>query len=127
MKLNRFLLILGMTAGLVLTGCNKSNNKKLHFYTITWLNYDGTILEVDNRVVDGATPYYDGATPTKPDDGQYSYTFEGWTPEIVPAHRNQEYTATYEAHQMLYTIDFDLNGGESESYQGPQVVEAFTG
>ena len=126
MKLNRFLVILGMTAGLVLTGCNKSNTKKLKFYTITWLNYDGEILEVDNRVIEGVTPHYDGAIPTRPDDGQYSYTFSGWTPELAPAHGNQEYTATYEANQMLFTIDFELNGGTSESYQGPVVVEAFT-
>ena len=126
MKFNRTLAIFAMTAGLVLTGCNKSKDNKLHFYTVTWLNYDGEILEVDNRVMEGSMPTYNGATPTRADDGQYAYTFEGWTPEITKVHANQEYTATYSQSKLMYTIDFDLNGGESESYQGERVVEAFT-
>ena len=41
--------------------------------TITWKNYDGSILEVDNNVPYGSMPTYDGSTPTKESDNLYKY------------------------------------------------------
>ena len=46
-------------------------------YTITWRNYDGSLLAtVDQK--EGTATIYTGATPTKPADAQYTYTFDGW-------------------------------------------------
>ena len=37
-------------------------------YTITWKNWDGSVLETDTNVKEGTTPTYDGVTPTRPGD-----------------------------------------------------------
>ena len=46
-------------------------------YTVTWLNYDNSELGT-TTVQYGATPSYDGETPTKPEDANNTYTFAGW-------------------------------------------------
>ncbi len=64
-------------------------------YTVTWKNYDGTLLEVDEEVPKGAMPSYDGGTPTRQAKGDFTYSFSGWTPAIVAVSANATYTATF--------------------------------
>lgn len=64
-------------------------------FTVTWKNYDGTVLEVDKNVTAGTMPQYNGLTPVKPADMYYVYTFAGWTPELAPVSGNVEYTAVF--------------------------------
>ena len=67
-------------------------------YTITWLNYDGTILGTsDTR--GGKVPVYTGETPTKPNDSDYSYQFVGWSPTLAVATADASYTAQYQANE----------------------------
>lgn len=80
-------------------------------YTITWKNYDGSILEIDSNVLYGTTPTYDGATPIKQNDSQYSYTWSGWTPFVQPVTSNTTYVATFSDKLVNAKISFDLNGG----------------
>lgn len=51
-------------------------------FTVTWVNYDDTVLEIDENVEYGTVPHYDGEIPTRSRDPFYSYEFVGWSPEI---------------------------------------------
>ncbi|MBE5812326.1 MAG: BspA family leucine-rich repeat surface protein [Clostridiales bacterium] len=90
-------------------------------YEITWKNYDGSELKTDT-VEYGATPSYDGETPTKPADAEYTYTFAGWEPTVVSVTGNAEYTATYTKTPIAaetYTITWlDADGTELEKDEG---------
>ena len=65
-------------------------------YTVTWLNYDNSELGT-TTVQYGATPSYDGETPTKPEDANNTYTFSGWTPAVAPVTGDVTYTAQFDA------------------------------
>lgn len=101
------LLVIPAMAVSFLMSCAKANA-----ITITWKNYDGTVLEIDENVPIGTVPSYDGATPTKPKDIQYSYTFSGWDHEITEAKTDQTYTAQYSQEAIEYTITFNGESGD---------------
>ena len=65
-------------------------------YTITFVNYDGTILET-KTVEYGTIPMYTGKTPTKSSDDTYSYKFVGWAPSIKAVEEDAIYTANFES------------------------------
>ncbi len=81
-------------------------------YTITWKNYDGTILERDTNVLTGETPTYDGATPTKTADAQYMYVFNGWYPEVSAVTEDVIYVALFREVPQRYTITWKNYNGE---------------
>ena len=73
-------------------------------YTVVFKNWDGSVLQ-SMQVEEGQIPQYTGATPIKPDDAQYTYTFSGWTPQIVAATADATYTATFTATPKGQGID----------------------
>ena len=97
-------------------------------FTITFLNYDGSELQ-SSEVEAGTMPQYNGATPTKPADEQYTYTFAGWTPEIVAVIGDATYTAMFEETLNTYTITWqDEDGNVIKTDQVAQgTTPAFTG
>lgn len=76
----------------------------LRTYSVTWKNEDGSILEGDKNVPYGEMPSYDGATPTKQGNAQYSYTFAGWHIQISEVKGDMTYIATYTAEVNKYKV-----------------------
>ena len=93
-----------------LTACDGNEPPTPKYYTITWQNYDGSVLETDNDVKEGLMPTYDSATPTKERDAEFSYEFSGWSPEISAVTGNVTYVAQFNAVKNKYTVtwkDYD--------------------
>ena len=89
--------------------------KIIIYYTITFVNEDGTVLQT-SQVAEGEMPVYTGETPTKATTVEYTYTFIGWTPELVRVTTDATYTATYTATKRKYQIHFlNYNGVELQS------------
>ena len=84
-------------------------NATKNSYTITWQNEDGSLI--DRTIVEyGAMPTH--ANPTKQATAEYTYTFAGWSPEVVAVTGNATYRATFASIVNKYTITF--KNGEQE-------------
>ena len=90
-------------------------------YTVTWKNHDGTVLETDTGVTYGTTPAYNGATPEKPEDENFTYTFGGWSPAVSAVTGDAEYIAQFTAVskrvEPTYTVTIPATVNEGESYK----------
>lgn len=120
------------------TNSDSGENSENSTYTITWLNYDNTVLEIDENVQKGVVPIYDGETPARYSGGEYSYTFIGWSPNVVPTTSNATYTAQFDSSINTYTItwknddgnvleiDYNVEYGTTPSYDGDTPTKAET-
>ncbi len=72
-------------------------------YNVIWRNWDGSWLDVTRDVYD-VLPDYEGPTPARPSDDRYFYVFAGWTPEIKVVTEDTEYTAVYNAYDLLKLV-----------------------
>lgn len=91
-------------------------------FTVTWLNDDDSIIRT-KRVPYGIIPKYDGETPTKQADVQYTYTFAGWNAELVPVTQDVTYKATYESNINSYKIEGISNNDVFGFVSGSDTVE----
>lgn len=76
--------------------------------TIIFKNWNDTVLE-QQQLVDGETPVYGGAEPSKTATAAYTYQFKEWTPAIVAVSANAVYTATFDSTAIKYEVRF-VNG-----------------
>jgi hypothetical protein len=87
-------------------------------YTVTWANWDNSVIKTDT-VVEGNAPAYTGTAPEKAEDAENTYTFSGWTDgtttygasDTLPAVTGDiTYTATFTATEK------HLNGPQDDGY-----------
>jgi len=104
----KILMLFPLIWGLGLVACNEYEDT----YTVIWQNDNGDILEIDRNVKEGSIPTYDGKTPTKEGNEQYTYTFSGWDLEIKGVTENIAYTAQYTSSTNKYTITWKNDNGE---------------
>jgi len=97
-------------------------------FEIRFVNYDGTLLQ-SGKVGLNVLPQYRGQTPQHPNNVQWTYTFRGWTPNIVPATASAVYTAAFDSVLNKYKVQFVNYDGQvlqsSDVEYGK--VPAFTG
>ena len=97
---------------------DNSTNSLIPKYTITWKNWDGTVLEIDTDVEKEQIPSYDSETPIRPSDSSGQYVFIGWDKKISPVKNDIEYIAMYEfVNNTVYLVSFNSNGGTAVSSQ----------
>ena len=101
----------------------------INTYTVTWKNWDDSVLEIDEEVEYGATPEYNGGTPYRPADAQCTYSFKGWAPQVDTVTGDITYTAAYQQTVNQYTVTWNnwdgtqlksekIAYGETPAYSG---------
>lgn len=85
-------------------------------YPITWTDDEGNTLR-QHQVSFGETPVYPGETPTKAATAQYTYSFTGWTPEVVAVTGPATYQAAFSATVNKYRITFVDEDGTTTLYE----------
>ncbi|MDY0143733.1 MAG: InlB B-repeat-containing protein [Bacteroidales bacterium] len=79
-----------------------------NYFKVTWKNYDGTILEIDEKVLEGSIPIYNGIVPARPEDAQATYSFDKWTPNVSGIYDDITYVATFKLDIKKYVITWEL-------------------
>ena len=90
----------------------------LRSYTITFVNWNGDVLQSSEWAF-GTTPTYNGTSdPVRPADAEYTYHFVGWneTPSAVTGEKT--YTAVYDNSTNSYTITLTAGTGGTVSGAG---------
>ena len=77
----------------------------LNQYEINFYDWDGTLLQ-SSMVNSGEWPNYEGPALWREADAQYTYTFNGWSPQLDIVTSHQSYYAQYTSTLNLYEINF---------------------
>lgn len=81
-------------------------------YKVSFVNYDGTALEINEFVSPGEIATYSGETPLRASSNDYDYTFTGWSPELAIVDSDITYTANFNKTKIKYELTTYLNGVE---------------
>ena len=84
-------------------------NSSVREYLVTFLNDDNSIISMQSCKY-GSYPTIP-TTPTKQATAEFSYTFAGWTPEVVAVTGDATYKATFTATKNSYTITWQNEDG----------------
>lgn len=97
-------------------------------YTVTFLNYDNTLLYCATGIKEGEPAIYEGDTPTRPDSNEYTYSFIGWDRDISAIYSNLVVFAKYSETQKTDYSKFNTanKNGKILAYQGTQQNKGLT-
>lgn len=101
-----------MTGPVIFTAAYLVETKQ---YEVTFYDEDGKTVLLETATYDYGTKPEDITTPgapTKKDDDQYTYEFEGWDPELAEVTKNAAYTAKYKKVLKEFTIKFVNEDGK---------------
>ena len=70
-------------------------------YKVTWKNDDGSVIDTTTAEY-GTVPEHE--PPVKDNTAEFTYTFEGWEPEVVSVTGEAVYTAKFTAERNSYTV-----------------------
>ncbi|MCR5376829.1 MAG: hypothetical protein K6E71_08785 [Lachnospiraceae bacterium] len=102
-----------MTGPIIFTAAYLVETKQ---YEVTFYDEDGKTVLLETATYDYGTKPDDittpEKTPTKKDDDQYTYEFEGWDPELAEVTKNAAYTAKYKKVLKEFTIKFVNEDGK---------------
>ncbi len=91
-------------------------NQTDRMYTVIWKDGNGNVLKSEEKTY-GSMPSYNGATPTKTGNAQYSYTFTGWSPSPSAVTGDVTYTAQFSQTVNTYTVTWIVDGNvTTETY-----------
>ncbi len=76
-----------------------------HMYEVSFINYDGDRLYVD-EVMQGETAHYYGDTPKRPSSETTDYTFYGWDKQLDNVQSSYNVYAVYGEYTPEYTVRF---------------------
>ena len=78
------------------------------YYTITWKNYDNTVLATTTPARDASaeTVLADAPTATREANSEYTYNFRAWKPTVTSATQDQTYVAQFNAVEKTFAIRF---------------------
>jgi len=83
---------------------------EINQYVITWKDGNNEVIKTES-VAYGATPAYEGATPTKTATPTYTYTFNNsWSPAIVAVTGDAVYTAQFNENLRSYKLTLPESG-----------------
>ena len=104
-------------------------NAEVRKYTVIWKDENGDVLETDTDVPYGTVPTYDSEEPTKESTVEHTYSFDGWSTEIVEVTGDATYIAKYKEEARKYVITWkneddtvikteEVAYGETPLYEG---------
>ena len=89
-------------------------------FTIKWVDYDNSVLEIDYNVPYGNIPQFrDGSNPTRSPDIANHYTFSHWDNTVVAATANATYKAVYDEELNKYQVTW--LSGDIERYNSTKL------
>jgi hypothetical protein len=76
-------------------------------FTVTFLNYDDSVLSTDKVAYGGTADPGEAANPSKPSDDQYHYTFKAWSDSLENVTSDKSVKATYSADLNQFSVTYE--------------------